>query len=104
MTPEAGEPLDAVRVPAPAGPDVAAPAPPALPGGAVSPGLIGHLARSSPAQRKRVIEGAGATAGNRSVIRMLLRAPGKDDPGGPQPYPWGLRTGSATRRRPCPCP
>jgi hypothetical protein len=85
MTREAAEPLEAVTTPSPA----VTVSPGSLAAGVVAtPTLARQLARSSPEQRKKVVEGLSATAGNRRVTGMLLRTPAEE----PTPYPHPLRT------------
>ena len=62
-----------------------------VPGSVSSPALVRQLARSSPEQRKSVLEGLSATAGNHRVTGMLLRTPGETAVE-PAPYPHPLRT------------
>lgn len=76
---------------------VAAPAvPEAAPAPAGAPSmpllLVAQLARSAPEERKRTLESLSATAGNRSVTRLLARTPGKSAGADPAPYPFELRT------------
>ena len=88
MTRETAEPIEAVT--AATAPAIATPS--AFVAGIVSsPALLRRLARSSPEQRKSVLEGLSATAGNHRVTGMLLRTPG-ETAAEPEPYPHPLRT------------